>query len=197
MTIGLILAGGAGSRLGGVRKFDVRVGNRTLLAHALAALESQCDAVIVSAGRFVVPNHLALADDPNAVMGPAAGLLAGARWCLANAVGSPMLSIAVDTPYFPKDFGTHARPRLRGANRCVVGRYDGRDYPTCALWDHGALRDHLGALPSEPRGPRLRDIQSALGVVPLDYTALTDRNPFAGINTLPDLLALQDRAISI
>ncbi|RDE09198.1 molybdenum cofactor guanylyltransferase [Pelagibacterium lacus] len=189
--IGLILAGGAGRRLGRVRKDQLRLGNIALLDRVRAILEPGCAAVIVSTGADALfaadlPN---LPDDPAAVQGPAAGLLAGARWCTVQFPGAPMVSVPVDSPFFPADFPIRAAALLADGIGCVTGAYEGRDYPTSALWNPAALRQALEALPHAPRGPRVRDIQQALGVRHLDYANLTPLNPFAGINTLPELLS--------
>jgi molybdopterin-guanine dinucleotide biosynthesis protein A len=172
-VVGLILAGGAGERLGGVRKADIRLGNVRLLERVRATL--------------------ALADDPHGITGPAAGLWAGARWCENNMPGALLVSASVDTPFLPEDFVRRSLALLDADCGCVVGAYDSRDYPTNALWRADRLLAHLATLRPAPRGPRLRDIQSALAVRRLDYADSQAGDPFIGINRVADLLALNDR----
>ena len=194
--IGLILAGGTGRRLGDVRKGDLRLGNVSLLAHVIEALEPHCATILLSVGAGPQTHHedvLSLPDAPDGVTGPAAGLLAGARWCTRNLPGGLMVSASVDTPFLPADFVPRALDLLEADSDCVVAAYGGRDYPTNALWRADHLLAHLDAIPPAPRGPRLRDVQMALGSVHLDYSAIAAANPFAGINQLTDLLALESR----
>lgn len=193
---GLILAGGTGLRLGGVRKGALRLRNVTLLERVIAALRPKCTTMLLSVGINDVTRHreaIALPDSPDGVTGPAAGLQAGARWCARNRPGALMVSASVDTPFLPADFVARALALLDTGCGCVVAAYDGRDYPTNALWRADWLLAHLDAIPPAPRGPRLRDVQAALGGVRLDYSDIAPANPFAGINRLTDLLALEAR----
>lgn len=194
--IGLILAGGSGRRLGGVRKGDLRLGNVTLLTHVVAALRPQCETILISVGSGDIAGGselIPLFDAPDGVAGPAAGLLAGARWCDRNSSGASMVSVSVDTPFLPDDFVPRALDLLDTEVGCVVAAYGGNDYPTNALWRADSLLTHLDAIPFAPRGPRLQDVQAALDGCRLDYSDIAPVNPFAGINQLADLLALETR----
>src|SRR6185369_331782 len=79
-SLGVLLAGGRGTRMGaGTPKALVVCGGRTLLARARATLETLCDAVVV-----VAPRELELpvpledrVDDPPGARGPLAAMLAG------------------------------------------------------------------------------------------------------------------------
>lgn len=194
--MGLILAGGGGRRLGGVRKDDIRLGNVRLIEHVRRRLEPQCRTILLSVdtGRKAADGDaVVLPDSPGGLTGPAAGLLAGATWCAGHEPGALLVSAAVDTPFFPDDFVSRTLALFDSGSGCVVGAYNGRDYPTNALWRIDRLLAHLATIPTAPRGPRLRDIQSALGAQHLDYADRMAANPFAGINHLQDLLALDLR----
>ena len=197
MTIvGLILAGGAGRRLGGVRKADLRLGNLALIDWVSRALEPQCSRIVVSSGSGVVrptPGMVCVPDADGGIAGPTAGLLAGALWVRANAPDSLMLSVSVDTPFWPHDFAARAMEMLAGGHDCVVSAFGERDYPTNALWRPEPLIAHLAAIAPAPRGPRIRDAQTALGARRLDYARTHAQNPFAGVNAIGDLLALSRR----
>lgn len=194
--VGLILAGGGGLRLGGARKADIRLGNVRLLDRVRSQLVPQCALILLSVGagqKIMDTDMVVLADAPESINGPAAGLLAGALWCAQHRPGALLVSASVDTPFFPADFVERALDLLDDDSGCVVGAYSGRDYPTNALWRSDRLLTHLCAIPPAPRGPRLRDIQAALAVRQLDYTDGAAPDPFAGVNRLADLLALQTR----
>jgi molybdopterin-guanine dinucleotide biosynthesis protein A len=100
---GLVLAGGRGSRMGGVDKGLQNHGSLPLALHALLRLQPQVGATLVNANRnlaayesFGVPVWPdALADYP----GPLAGFLAGLERC-----ETPYLvTVPCDTPGFPVD----------------------------------------------------------------------------------------------
>ncbi len=191
MPVGLILAGGTGTRLGGVRKSDLRLGNRPLWQWAARRLGGQAKPILLSVASETQPipaDLIALPDAPGGLTGPAAGLLAGARWC-AEKGEELLVSVAVDTPLFPLDFVSRAQPSLAGNLGCVVGEYGGRDYPTNALWHVPALFNALEGEVRGAKGPRLRDIATKVGAVPCGYDD-SPFNPFAGLNTVADLLAL-------
>ena len=193
-VVSVILAGGRGSRLGGVRKGDIRIGNFPLWSRLASALSNQSSTILLSTGSWEyesVDNLLKLPDLPIGLAGPAAGLMAAARWCRDNDPHSLLLSVSVDSPLFPDDFAARAHVPMESGMGCVVASYGGREYPTNALWKTDALLAELESIPPAPRGPRLRDIQAALVAYPLDYSEILPRNPFAGVNELRDLLALQ------
>jgi molybdopterin-guanine dinucleotide biosynthesis protein A len=85
VTLGVLLAGGAGSRLGlGVPKALARVGDSTLLERGVRTLAELCGAIVVVApGAFVLPLPAAGAVpvsrvlDPPEAAGPLAGMVAG------------------------------------------------------------------------------------------------------------------------
>ncbi|MFS4437961.1 molybdenum cofactor guanylyltransferase MobA [Paracoccaceae bacterium GXU_MW_L88] len=102
---GLILAGGAGRRFGCIEKGALKLGGETLYARAIARLSPQCAAVAISANGD--PARLAgygLPVLPDALpdCGPLGGVLSGLVWA-REAGASHLVSVAVDTPFFPMD----------------------------------------------------------------------------------------------
>ncbi|MEZ5610608.1 MAG: molybdenum cofactor guanylyltransferase MobA [Rhodocyclaceae bacterium] len=101
---GLILAGGQGSRMGGVDKGLVELDGRPLVAHVIERLGPQVDTLIINANRnaeayagFGLP---VLADRSGGFVGPLAGLDAalaapppGARWIVTCPCDSPFLPL--------------------------------------------------------------------------------------------------------
>jgi molybdopterin-guanine dinucleotide biosynthesis protein A len=100
---GLVLAGGRGSRMGGVDKGLQMLGSEPLVWHALQRLRPQVGALAINANRHleayagfglpVWPD--AQADFP----GPLAGMLAG----LARCETEWLVTVPCDTPRFPTD----------------------------------------------------------------------------------------------
>lgn len=196
--IGVILSGGNGNRFGGVRKMDLRLGGQTLLSRLAARLAPQCETVLLSVaanadvrpyggtrGLHKVP------DDPSGPPGPAGGLFSAARWCRENAPNALILTAAVDTPFFPRDFAARAAELLKKDTGCVTAAFGPDRYPTNTLWRRDALEAALDAMaPISGRGPALGALTGSIAQNVLDYRPTSAQNPFANINTLPDLLRL-------
>jgi molybdopterin-guanine dinucleotide biosynthesis protein A len=88
--IGVVLAGGAGTRMGR-DKAEVAVADRPMISWVVDALASVAERVLVS-GRAGWNGHEGL-PDAEGVAGPLAGLAAGLR------LGEPVLLVAVDQPW--------------------------------------------------------------------------------------------------
>lgn len=179
---GLILAGGAGRRMGGVDKAGLRLNDETLLDRALRRIAPQVDLIALSVGGDMARaagHHIAALPDPQAYLGdgPLSGVLAGLVWAQANdAVG--VVSLAVDTPFFPDDLAA----RLSRNGDFTVAFAGGRLHPTFGYWPcrlRGPLED---ALASGHR--RLGDFAAAQGAAKVEFP---DAAAFFNINTPDDL----------
>ncbi len=102
---GLILAGGQGSRLGGVDKGLQLFAGQPLALHALQRLAPQVDRVMISANRNLdVYAQMGMPVWPDPVdmagyAGPLAGFLAGLQHCET----AYMVTVPCDSPHFPTD----------------------------------------------------------------------------------------------
>lgn len=144
--LGVILAGGLASRMGGGDKGRLLLGETSILDHVIARLSPQVDAVALNAngdaGRFSDLGLPVLADSIEGYAGPLAGVLAGLDWA-ANQGAEHIVTAAADTPFFPGDLV----PRLLAAAEdqskpiALARTEDGR-HPTFGLWPV-ALRDDL------------------------------------------------------
>jgi len=99
----VILAGGQGSRMGGVDKGLIPFHGRPLIECALAALAPQVDELVISANRnldtYARYGHRVLPDTLPDFPGPLAGVLAA-----LDAVNADWLVVApCDTPHLPAD----------------------------------------------------------------------------------------------
>jgi molybdopterin-guanine dinucleotide biosynthesis protein A len=194
LPLGVLLAGGLARRMGGGDKPLLRLGGRSLLAHAAAALAPQCVALVLNAngdparfGAFGLP---VIADTLPGYPGPLAGILAGMRWAAAHhPEAADILTVAADTPFLPADLGARLAA-ARGAAPIVCARSAGRAHPTIALWPV-ALADRLqAALLSGERG--VLAWASGQGLALVDFAA-TPHDPFCNINTPEDLAAAEAR----
>ncbi|OUR87298.1 molybdenum cofactor guanylyltransferase [Gammaproteobacteria bacterium 42_54_T18] len=130
---GIILAGGAGSRMGGVDKGWVILNDLPLVSHTLARLRPQVNSVVISANRELeryrslginVVKDLSTANDdintPNNFQGPVAGILAALK-----SISTPYAVIVpVDAP-------------LLAENLVQVLCYRGNKPATLSLIDDG------------------------------------------------------------
>lgn len=146
--LGVILAGGQATRMGGGDKGLLPLGSGTILSHVIDRLEPQVAGLALNANgdpaRF---DHLRLpviADSIDGFAGPLSGVLAGLDWAAAQGA-SHIVTAAADTPFFPCDLV----PRLlqaaedAGTQIALSRTPDGR-HPTFGLWPT-ALRDDLRA----------------------------------------------------
>jgi molybdopterin-guanine dinucleotide biosynthesis protein A len=183
MTIAaLILAGGRGTRLGGVDKAFVNLGGRALIEHLLARLAPQVRDVAISANgepRRFNAYGLPVLPDRLAGKGPLAGVAAGLGWA-ASIGAEAMLSVPVDTPFIPQDLLASLTPAPS------VAVYAGRQHHLVALWPVGflpALERFLAA----PGAYKVRDALALCGAQQVAFGGGSD--PFININTPEDLAA--------
>jgi len=186
---GLMLAGGAGRRMGGVNKALVPLAGRPLIAHAVHRLAPQVAAIAISANRDadrlaafnlpILPDH-----DPR-LLGPLAGILAGLRW--ANGQGySHLATAAADTPFPPLDWvGRLTEGLAEGQAGIALASSGGRVHPVFGLWPVAlcaALAAHLDQ--SEDRS--VMAFARAQGMREVGFH-VEGGDPFFNVNTPDDL----------
>ena len=100
---GLILAGGRGSRMGGVDKGLQLFQGMPLVQHAFTRLAPQVGLVMVNANRnlevYRTMGMEVYRDEVPGFAGPLAGVLAGLSHCTTPY----LVTVPCDTPYFPHD----------------------------------------------------------------------------------------------
>lgn len=200
----VILAGGKGERLGGAIKANLRCGDRTLLQWTTQAVAGSASPILVAHGSHdpallsLTPGHVAIADLPADYAGPLAGVAAAIAWCRAQAeVPEFLVSLAVDTPFFPPDFLSRALAAIGTETPAILARYGTQDYPTNALWRLASV-DDLPARLADGTAPRsLMRFAAELGASHLDWPPSAAGDPFANANTPAELKALQARAAAV
>lgn len=181
---GLILAGGRGVRMGGADKALLMLAGRPLLAHVMARLAPQVEALAVSANgdaaRFAAFGLPVLTDAPDHLgAGPLAGVLAGLDWA-AGLGAERLLVVAVDTPFLPTDLAA----RLGATPGAAFAASAGRDHPSVALWPVDG-RAQLAALFALGE----RRLRAALaGATRVEFVS---PDPFFNINSPADLAAAE------
>ncbi len=188
---GLILAGGRGSRMGGVDKGLQNHHGMSLALHAMLRLGPQVGQVMINANRnlgayesFGVP---VWPDPVGEYAGPLAGFLAGLEHCETPL----MLSVPCDTPNFPLDLAARLAAALDAADAelaYAVTLEDGREqrHPVFCLMKSTLSESLIAFLHS---GERKIDRWFAL------HRAATvqfeDASAFFNANTAAELATLQ------
>ena len=150
--LGVILAGGKATRMGGGDKGLLPLGHGTLLDQVIARLQPQVADLALNANgdpaRFAALGLRVIPDSIADFAGPLAGVLAGLDWA-AERGAETIVTVAADTPFFPCDLVPQlllaadgmAQP-LAIATTPEKGRM--ARHPTFGLWPV-ALRDDLRA----------------------------------------------------
>lgn len=193
---GLILAGGEGSRLGGVRKAGLRIGGVPMINRVTAAFEDRVTELLVASGQEEVAaaGLTSIRDQQRAPTGPLAGIQAGLRHLEQRFQPDDILvTVAVDTPFLPHDYVVRLEKAASEAGAAYAAWGD-NIYPTNSAWRLQDLRDALEGA-DESAGPKA--ILARLNAAPVNWSDEATTDPFANINTLSDLVALQRRAIGL
>jgi len=190
---GLILAGGAGSRMGGADKSALVVGGVSFLARARHAL-GPAVRIAVAGGARVGPDAadgLPLLPDAAANAGPLAGLAAGLAWAEAGAADW-LIVAPVDAPFL----AASAYERLLDAARAepeleaVVAEADSH-----VQWLTGAWRPWLAAEARRALDRPDRSVAAFLKTRRWRALPLATRpNMFLNVNAPADLAAANDHA---
>lgn len=130
----VILAGGAGSRAGGVDKGWILHAGRPLVALALERLRGEAATVWISANRqlarYAALGVPVLAEGAPGAGGPLGGIARG----LAASRAEWMLSIPVDAPGFPADLLPRLLEAARRHGQACVAEDAEREQPLFAIY---------------------------------------------------------------
>lgn len=184
---GVILAGGRGSRLGGVNKALLQVGSQTNIQRVLSALQPLCTDLVLIAN----DHSLAQLSGVRVVFDsePHAGVLPALAQGLETASGDLAIVVACDMPFL--NDGLLAEQLLRAANvDVVIPVLDGRPEPMHAVYRRlvslAAIKAALAA-----GEKRMISFLDQLRVARLDEAELRSFDPdllsFFNTNTPEDL----------
>ena len=187
---GVVLAGGQGSRMGGVDKGLQPFRGKPMAAHAIERLAPQVDEILINANRnpeaYGAFGHRVIADEIEGFAGPLAGFERG----LAHAAGQLVVTVPCDSPFLPHDLVARLRAALeaKGAQLAVAKTGD-QAHPVFCLMRrdvHASLRQFLssGQRKIDRWYPQLRST-----LVSFDDEA----DAFVNINTREELAGLEPR----
>jgi molybdopterin-guanine dinucleotide biosynthesis protein A len=185
---GVILAGGRGSRMGGVDKGLQVFRGKAMVQHVIERLAPQVDEVLVNANRnaeaYAGLGYRVVADEIEGFAGPLAGFERG----LAHARGELVVTSPCDSPFLPRDLVKRLRTALEESDAALaVAKTGDQAHPVFSLMRrsvHGSLREFLAS------GQRKIDRwYGALAVVEVSFDDEADA--FLNINTLDELSGLE------
>ncbi|MEM9011574.1 MAG: molybdenum cofactor guanylyltransferase MobA [Pseudomonadota bacterium] len=194
-VLGLVLAGGRATRMGGGDKGLRPLGKRPLMGHVIRRLAPQVDTLAINAGgdpgRFADFALPVLPDSVPGHAGPLAGVLAGLDW--AAEAGAPwIVTAAADTPFLPKRLvvALRAAAYARDTQFAVAAVPDTSfpsgyaPQPTFGLWPV-ACREELRATLVAGKG-KIMAFTKPRGLAEVVFEG-APFDPFFNVNTLADL----------
>jgi molybdopterin-guanine dinucleotide biosynthesis protein A len=192
--LGVILAGGQATRMGGGDKGLRVVAGKRLLDHVLDRLRPQVGHIALNANgppaRFddfglpVVPDSLP--DWP----GPLAGVLAGLDWAAGQGADA-IVTVAADTPFFPRDLVARLQAVAGPTGLALAATREGGKlwrHPTFGLWPVALREDLRAALTGGLRKVVLWTDTHGAGTAEF---ATVPFDPFFNINTPEDIASAE------
>jgi len=187
LPIGLVLAGGAGRRMGR-SKGDLALDGCSLAVRAARTLETICGGVLISVrpgGDNPAPGFAAVPDSPPPGRGPLAGIDAAFR----ATDGGDLLVLACDYPRIDTEMMRRLLDRRSTrADLIHVAGADGRGHPLVGLWSRGVAAEVGRAL--EERRFKVRDLVdrvNALRIGPADFPEHDLERCLVNVNAPEDL----------
>jgi molybdenum cofactor guanylyltransferase len=192
---GVILAGGAGTRVGGEKALLPFAGG-TLLDSVIARAPQQVSQLALSVPeaaadiyRSRYPNYPLLFDSFAERVGPLAGVIAGLEWLRTLEAMKWLATFPCDTPFLPRDLV--AQLTANAANVPVFAHDGERLQGACAVWPGHSLEPLREGVETGP----LRSLQSAMNALGGKMCLIRgDTGAFFNINTRDDLARAEEMA---
>jgi len=185
---GVVLAGGQGSRMGGVDKGLAMFRSRPMVAHVIERFAPQVDELLVNANRNIEQyagfGYRVISDEIAGFAGP----LAGFERALAHAQAPLVATVPCDSPFLPRDLVARLRKSLESDSaQLAVAKTGAQAHPVFCLMRR-EVRDSLTRFLAA--GERKIDRWYAhLAVVEVAFDDEPDA--FANINTRAQLDGLE------
>ncbi len=185
---GVVLAGGQGSRMGGVDKGLQPFRGKPMAAHVIERLAPQVDELLVNANRnaeaYASFGHRVVADEIEGFAGPLAGFERG----LAHAQGALVVTVPCDSPFLPLDLVARLRTALEGGGaELAVAKTGEQAHPVFSLMRRAVLPSLRRFLAGGER--KIDRWYAALSVVEVSFDDEADA--FLNINTRDELAGLE------
>ena len=179
---GVVLAGGKGSRMGGVDKGLQPLRGRPMIEWVLERLAPQVAEVIINANQnldtYLRYGHRVAADEIGGFAGPLAGLHAGLKFAAEPLI----VTVPCDSPFLPSDLVARLQGQLADKD-LAVAKTGSQPHPVFALMKR-QVRESLEAFLASG-GRKIDAWYAALKVVEVSFDDEADA--FRNINTLEEL----------
>jgi molybdopterin-guanine dinucleotide biosynthesis protein A len=193
-VVGVLLAGGRSSRMGGGDKGLRLLGGRPVLAHVIERLRPQVAAIVINANgdlsRFARFDLPVVADSVEGYAGPLAGIEAGLAWAKLHCPDkSAVVTVATDTPFIPLDLVRRFADARKDASTLLVARSEKGVQPVIGMWPLAMRRKLKQALEQGVRKVGAFVEEHAAVEVSFPPTEIGGRriDPFFNINRPEDL----------
>ncbi len=182
----VILAGGAGQRMGGVDKPLALLHGHPLITHVIETIMPQTDQIAI-AGRTNPDAYrqfgLPILPDQQAYRGPISGILSAILWArLQNPTATHVLIAPGDTPFLPEDLLSRLVERNPKPSQVVIAASQSRAHYTIGLWPLAA-EPLLRAALEQDSPPPLASIAEDLSMIEVVWRSQIGDDPFFNINT--------------
>ena len=179
---GIVLAGGKGSRMGGVDKGLQPLRGKPMAAWAIARLKPQVDEIVINANQnldaYARFGHRLVPDEIGGFAGPLAGLHAGLK-----AASHPLVvTVPCDSPFLPLDLVFRLHSDLN-ENDLAVAKTGDQAHPVFSLVRKEVAANLEAFLRSG--GRKIDAWYASLDVVEVPFDDEADA--FRNINTLEEL----------
>jgi molybdopterin-guanine dinucleotide biosynthesis protein A len=138
-VVGVLLAGGKSSRMGGGDKCLRELGGRQILARIIERLGPQVTEIVINANgnpsRFDSFRLPVVADDITGYQGPLAGVHAGLHWVKTSRPDADyVVTVAADTPFFPENLVRKLLSARDKDSSFRIAESDKGTHPVIGLW---------------------------------------------------------------
>jgi len=179
---GIVLAGGKGSRMGGVDKGLQPLRGKPMAAWAIARLKPQVDEIIINANQnleiYRAFGYRVVSDEIGGFAGPLAGLHAG-----LNAATYPLVvTVPCDSPFLPPDLVSRLSSSLQALD-LAVAKTGAQPHPVFALMKR-EVRESLETFLASG-GRKIDAWYAGLKVIEVPFDDEADA--FRNINTIEEL----------
>ncbi|MDH4982484.1 molybdenum cofactor guanylyltransferase MobA [Hyphomicrobium sp. D-2] len=189
--VGVLLAGGLSSRMGGPEKSLLDLGGRPMLRRVLDRMEPQVGQIAINANgdpaRFAAFRYPIIADAIPGHAGPLAGLHAGLLWAQREAPAARYVATAsADSPFVPLDLVQRLADAIRSSGKpCAIAAHAGEKYPVAGLWSINLADAAADALARNMRALYRFAEANDCAIVEFPALSLADISvdPFFNVNT--------------
>lgn len=193
--LGLILAGGQSTRMDGVEKSFIKLGDAPLIERTINRLKPQISEIIISANsapeKFRKFNLPIIKDTIEGYAGPLAGVLSAMRWAKTNQPTiKSIITVAVDTPFFPTNYAKKMFPHHQVDVQITIAKSGGRNHPVFAIWDVN-LADDLEKFLVDEGNRKVMMFARRYKYFIQNFDDKSGIDPFFNINTYENLTQAQ------